>query len=220
MARGRRSKSTAPLQWEDAPQVREIARRLIEDHHKHLEGMPLDYLFRSTAARGRGGVNRKYRIVTKGPLDIAISADPRWKSYSKIYLLEFPKTLWFRWTEDEQVANVDCCLSQLIAGKSDNLQVIDLSLTEIGRIIKRHGLFEEDLRLFAKSVVEFQHTLDLDDPAAPAGEPVDDSQLEYRSDTGEILEELHPALREAADAESSGDAAAQEPADDREAVPA
>lgn len=213
MARSRR-RTKDPVQWTDAPEVREIARDLIQRYHGHLQGQPLNFLFRSTAAKGRGDCTRRYRIVGKGPLDVALSADPRWQGHQRFYVLEFARTLWNRWSPDEKAANVDLCLSQLVAGKTGGLQLYDLQLADYGRIVSRHGLFDHDITSLAKAL-KSQRSLDLDDePSAEAGAPVDDSNLEYRQDTGEILNEINP-LSVVEGGESAGDAAAQEqPADD------
>lgn len=158
--RSRRSMKL-PVMWDDAPEVRRIAGELIDQYHGHLRGQPLRYLFRSTATRGRDGSSRKSRIITKGALDVALSADPGLKGQERYYVLEFAKSLWSRMSPDEKRAEVDACLSRLTPGKN-SLQVVELGIGGLVPLINRHGLFDESLRSLAKSCVSRQSELEFE----------------------------------------------------------
>jgi hypothetical protein len=175
MARSRRSLKL-PVQWEDAPDVRKIALELIEAHHGHLRGQPLCFLFRSTAAKDKSGAGRKSRIVVKGPLDIALSADPRWKGHERFYVLEFARTLWHRMGDDEKRYTVDCALSRMIPSPTGGLKIVDLGVADLVPLIGRHGLVDEQIRNLGKAVLVRQHELDFA-PEAPAAEEDEDREL-------------------------------------------
>jgi hypothetical protein len=166
MARGRRA-SVTPVSWDPAPEIRDRARTLIEQYHKHLEGQPIQYAWRSTAAKGKGGVSRRSRIVAIPKIALQLSENANWKHLDRLYIVEIPKSLWSRWGEDEQAASLDMCLSRLLAGDK-GLQIVDLDIYDVARFIQRHGVFNDDVRNLLKSCAMQSQQLTLDE--APAGE--------------------------------------------------
>lgn len=170
MARGRRA-SVTPVSWDPAPEIRDRARILIEKYHKRLEGQPIQYAWRSTAAKGKGGVSRRSRIVAIPKIALQLSENPQWKHQDKLFIVEIPKSLWGRWGEDEQAASLDMCLSRFLAGDK-GLQIVDLDIYDVARFIERHGIFNDDVRNLLKSCAAQSHQLTLDDaeekPEAPA----------------------------------------------------
>lgn len=158
MAKPRKQK--VPISWEPAPEVRDLARTLIEKHHRHLEGQPLDYGWRSVAQLGKDGSLKRSAVRSIPKWVIDLGTTPHWKGHERVFVIEIPRSMWGSMSAGERAAEVDKCLLRLAMGKT-GIRLMDLSLYDVAQLVERHGLVSHDLKRLAKAFDEHQQQPEL-----------------------------------------------------------
>lgn len=181
--------------YSPAPQVANIAERLIKEHHDHLADIGVEYVFRSEHAERHGhvvlgkarkvsGLNawlvKKERLAAmegtvqvnngpKVPLDAYADDEP-------FFVIEIAGDIWKVLDPPEREALVDHELShcQTKLNKDAELQlfVAPHDLEEFSAVIARRGLWRPNLKQFFR--------------AAKAGQPTLWSELEESDEGGTI----------------------------------
>ena len=118
----------------DAPAVEEIAKDLIPKHHSHLKNQPIMFLFvRYMSDWARMNLrSEKERFIS---------------GYH--FLMEVNHKKWAELSDKQRIALVDHELCHAgIDGKSGDPMLIDHDVEEFGEIVKRHGLWRDDVKHF------------------------------------------------------------------------
>lgn len=144
--------------WEPAPEVATIAVRLIGDHHLHLAGVPIVYVFRSVAATSHGrvvlgkarrvtGLNAFLVALASGELD---DVDDLEETDHTFFVMEIARDHWEPATDLQRKALVDHELCHFdVDDETRALRIRGHDLEEFRAVVARHGLWREDLEAFA-----------------------------------------------------------------------
>lgn len=146
--------------YRPADEPARIAGKLINKHHDHLAGQRIEYVFRSTASKSNGKVVLgKARKVTglnaylaqPEPDEVPVDADV------DFFVIEFAEDEWAKLDTDQREALVDHELCHLQVEWDDETEEITLKLRphdleEFNEIVRRHGLWRDDVREFAETI--------------------------------------------------------------------
>ena len=118
----------------DAPAVEEIAKDLIPKHHSHLKDQPILYLFvRSMSDWARMCLRSEKEQFISG--------------YH--FLMEVNHKKWAELSDKQRLALVDHELCHAgIDSESGEPMIIEHDVEEFGEIVKRHGLWQDDVKHF------------------------------------------------------------------------
>lgn len=174
-----------PVTYSKAPEVEEIARRLIAQHHTHLLELGhvrIEYLFRSEAASSNGKtVYGKARKLSGLGAFLALGddapegrPDAETPEVEPFFVMEIAADCWATLTPKQRIALVDHELSHFkVAVNHDTGVKLSLAahdLEEFKVIVERHGLWRSDIEDFVKAATHTQLSLagDGDDGDGPA----------------------------------------------------
>ncbi len=139
----------AECKLKEAPEVAEVARKLIEKYHSHLTEARIIYLFRS----GRWTSKRK------DVFGHAEKAGPKVKYLTDgtDFIITIHADSWPHLPQSAKEALVDHQLCHCSRGDDDKdgeptWYIEPHSVEDFNAIIRRHGLWAEDLKLFMKAV--------------------------------------------------------------------
>lgn len=145
------------ITYSEAPQVETIARELIETTHPHLNGVRIDYLFRDTAAVSGGKITLgSARKVTGLMAFMSKEEDP-------FFIIEIAEDRWAHLPEAARIALVDhelchCGVEVFEGGEGEpddhRLFIIKHDLEEFNDVVRRHGLWQADVKAFAAALSE------------------------------------------------------------------
>lgn len=150
-----------PITHWAAPEVRRIAERLITAHHRHLDGVRMEYIFQSEASRTKGritfGTAQKvsgWKALLSTP-DVA--DDPEGSSEGLDYfLITIAHDMWLLMPPKAREALVDHELSHCGADMDGEDKVIlsmrSHEIEEFAGVLKRHGLWRIDYVDFMRRV--------------------------------------------------------------------
>lgn len=140
-----------------APEVERIAEKLIHEHHRHLEDVPIRYLWRDKAAVAKGNVvlgkARKIGGLNAHLAHYAAGADEPPEEV-EFFVMEIGADWWKTLTQEQQVALVDHELSHFgveipeQADKERKLVIRGHDLEEFAAVVERHGLWRPDVETF------------------------------------------------------------------------
>lgn len=143
----------------DAPEVAEIAHDLLEEHHGHLAEARVYYLFRlgPWASKGDVVLGKAYKVSDR---------DKYLHGYD--FLIVINKDYWPALTEEQRVALVDHELCHCSRGEdtSDGYpkwEIRNHTVEEFVEVIRRHGLWKEDVKRFIEVGIEANRQLTLYD---------------------------------------------------------
>lgn len=128
----------------DAPEVEEVARKLIADHHGHLVEARIRYLFREGAWSSK-------KKETWGNAQVVTGAQKHITGLD--FIITINKEVWEHIEPHQRMALVDHELTHCECGEPDAkgnptwfIQGHDVE--DFARIVKRHGLWNEDITKF------------------------------------------------------------------------
>lgn len=129
-----------------APEVAEVAAPIIEEHHPHLLGVRVDYLFRSPPAiRNDKLVLGKARRVSG--LTAFLAGHP-----SPFFVIEIAGDPWQDLPEEKRRALVDHELSHCVLDEDEVPRLHGHDVEEFVAIVERHGLWTSDVQAFGLAV--------------------------------------------------------------------
>lgn len=139
-------------EYSDAPEVRAIAKDIIASHHRHLLNATIRYVFRDEAAkkgskvilgtaRKIGGLNA---FLASSHLDMNEAED--------FFVIEIAADEWQHLDHKQRAALVDHELMHCDVDEDGKLKMVPHDLEEFTSIVRRHGLWKEDVRDFAHEV--------------------------------------------------------------------
>lgn len=155
-----------PTRWIEAPEVKDIAERLIPKHHAHLRSWAeeIRYVFRKEAqvSKGRAVWGKAHKITglpcylaTNAPGDVNAFDDTPPPS-ADMFVMEIAHDIWTRLTPKQQEALVDHELMHFTIEMDDNAGVVrgirGHDVEEFSAIAQRHGAWRPDLIEFADAM--------------------------------------------------------------------
>lgn len=128
-----------------AAEVEEIARKLIAEHHPHLASAKIAYLMADklppVRGRPRGGMAAK-----------ASERERALHGYD--FVITINREVWRELTPAQREALVDHELSHCGLSVTGCWTILPHDLEEFAGVVKRHGLWSEDVRAFGKAAAE------------------------------------------------------------------
>lgn len=142
-----------PVKYTPAPAVAAIAQRLIKDHHEHLEGERIEYVFRSEHAKDGGkAVFGKARKIGGLNAYLSMTEDGNEEDY---FVIEIALDIWGGMSDRQRVALVDHELSHCVIKHSENgdmsIAIAPHDLEEFNAVVERHGLWRADVKSFMEA---------------------------------------------------------------------
>lgn len=179
--------------YRPAPAARRIGDDLVARHHPDLEGVRIEYVFRDKAAKSKGrevwGAARK---ITGLAAYLAAGLDEHAVDdfVDDLFVIELAEDVWRRLTDAQRRALVDHELCHCTTTVDDNgavsLTTVAHDLEEFVAVVERHGLWREDVEVFAASTA--QARLPLDDDHGDGGGPevtvIDGDRLDALIESG------------------------------------
>jgi hypothetical protein len=163
MARSRQPRTPKPaLSFEMAPEVRAMAATLIEQWHPHLLNKRIEYIFRSRHAKhGRKQVMGRAKIISGLNAFLAMNeygesvkenvlGEVVTEAPEPFFLVEIAKDIWAVLDHSKRKALVDHELAHL-GIKGEKIIILGHDLEEFNAIVRRHGLWQEDVAAFVKA---------------------------------------------------------------------
>jgi len=140
-----------------APEVKEIAEELIPLHHSHLVDARIEYVFTDTV--GKRGSKQVWGTMRKiSALPAYLAADKNSQNHGEtddFFVLTITKPIWEDLSYKQRVALVDHELCHAGVKLDDEgeakLFIVPHDLEEFTCIVKRHGLWREDVKKFFNS---------------------------------------------------------------------
>jgi predicted metallopeptidase len=146
------------MQYGHSDEARKIAERLIPQFHAHLNGVRIDYIFIDKAPKVEGKeVAGRARKVSG--LNAFLACKYEQPEAEDFFVIEIAVPFWERYTAEQRIALVDHELCHCEIDEEGSLTMRGHDLEEFTEIVKRHGLWENDVETFAK-VAALQLPLD------------------------------------------------------------
>lgn len=146
--------------YRPASEVARIATDLIAKHHEHLGDVEaeMQFVFRDKASKKGGRVVLGAARKVSG-LNAWLATDQD-EAYDEdapgFFVIEIAEDEWQRLSDKQRVALVDHELSHCVIEWDDDgvptLKIRSHDLEEFTTIVKRHGLWKEDLQWFGEAV--------------------------------------------------------------------
>jgi predicted metallopeptidase len=149
-----------PTEWWTAPEVEEIAEKLIAEHHPHLADVKIRYVFRDEAAKSRGRtvLGKARKISGLNAHLVGLVGRNHVDGEVDFFVIEVASDTWRQLDDKQRVALVDHELCHLNieepedATKDRKLVLRGHDLEEFTEIVQRHGLWKPDVDEFARAV--------------------------------------------------------------------
>jgi putative metallopeptidase len=165
-------------QYSEAADAAAIGKKLIKQHHDHLSGRRVEFLFverldkdgQSQAIVTKGkNLYGKAKLVTGLNAFLASELDSEARPF---FVIVITKHFWTNASQEFKHALVDHELQHCwYDSESDRCSMIDHDVTEFTAIVKRHGLWHHDLDTFVKAAK--QKSLQFDKEKEAESKPVD-----------------------------------------------
>ena len=149
-------------EYRRAPEVEEVARELIREHHPHLAGERIEYLFIEKTPNSGGkelwGRARKITglqalFANRGGLPMEYEDYP--DAARGFFVIEVSEEIWENLTIAARRALVDHELTHCaVDEEKDKLTIRPHFLEEFSQVVHRHGLWRGDVEVFARVSAE------------------------------------------------------------------
>ena len=152
------------MEYRRAPEVEEVARGLLAEHHPHLLGVRVEFVFMSKTPKSKGRevwgrakkVSGLNAFLAAGPNDLPEHYE---EQPADFFVIEVSEEVWERLTAKGKRALVDeklsCCEIETDEETgSVGLAVVGPDVAGFEAVIRRHGLWHEDLESFVKAGAE------------------------------------------------------------------
>jgi hypothetical protein len=143
-----------PQKFSPAPEVEDVARRLIDDFHPHLSTIRIDYVFASEPLKEKGKVvwGRAKKI---GGLNAWLASETKFREAAtpeEFFVIEICKQTWQQLDEKSRRALTDHELSHLdVDMETGKLSLLPHDLEEFNSIVRRYGLWRADVEFFIRA---------------------------------------------------------------------
>jgi len=135
-----------------AAEVDKIAASLCNKYHPHLMGVDIQCVFLKNTPKSQDKLQfgRSSKVTGYAAwLKSGFSADP-------FFLIEISWETWVQLTPPQKVALVDHELEHLGVKQDGSMYIRGHDVEEFSSIVRRHGLWKEDVEQFLESAQEFQ----------------------------------------------------------------
>jgi len=137
-----------------APEVQEIANKLIPDFHPHLEGIRIEYVFTDTVPnKGGKQVWGTMRKISALPAYLAFAGDPTEEEVEPFFCMVITLPVWEQLPDKHKLALVDHELCHA-AMEEEKLKVVPHDLEEFSAVVERHGLWRKDIQDFITAATD------------------------------------------------------------------
>lgn len=154
------------MQYGYSEEVKKVAERIIPQFHAHLNGVRIDYVFIDKAPKVKGKeVAGRARKVSG--LNAFLACKYEMPEAEDFFVIEIAVPFWERYTAEQRIALIDHELCHCEIDEDGNLTMRGHDLEEFAEIVKRHGLWDNDVETFAK-VIATQLPLDYMRTETPA----------------------------------------------------
>lgn len=145
-------------EWWAAPEVEEIAEKLIAEHHPHLADVRIRYVFRDKAAssRGRTVLGKARKIAGLNAYLVGLVGRQHVEGEVNFFVIEVASDVWRQLERPQRVALVDHELCHLDIETDPETGERKLVLRghdveEFTEIVQRHGLWKSDVEELVKA---------------------------------------------------------------------
>lgn len=155
-----------------APELEARAKKIITKDHRHLREIPIVYVWRAKATHSGGSLilGKAGRITGRTAVLLASAIDGKGEIYDAElnedddhhrFIIEIAEDTWLLMESDERDALLDHELEHCKIDDEGRLTLRAHDVSEFASIVRRHGLWRDDLRTFGEAV-EAQLSLDVD----------------------------------------------------------
>jgi hypothetical protein len=150
-----------PQEYQPAPEVEEVARRLINDFHSHLATVRIDYVFTTEQLKEKGKVvwGRAKKVTG---LNAWLASEDKLRDAvepEEFFVMEIHRATWLQIDEKSRRALVDHELCHFWVGENGSLSIAAHDLEEFNAVVRRYGLWRADVEFFIKSAKERERGL-------------------------------------------------------------
>lgn len=162
MARKRRSapKDARKPGYALAQEAQALGEELIPKYHPHLVTVRVEYVFNEAPMKTKGK-ELLARAKKKSGLDAFLFAPPTEDEPKPFFVIEINKQAWDVLNKKQKRALVDHELCHCLWDVEKGLYMRTHDVEEFSEIIKRHGLWQPDVQLFAEIAVKHVKQLEL-----------------------------------------------------------
>lgn len=140
------------MDYKDAPEVREIAQELIEEHHSRLANTRIAFAFTDKAGKKNGKTVLGKASIESGKSVWFAAGAPAQYVGGKFFLIAIPHLEWTLLDEDQRRALVDHELCHLGRDpETGEPMLLPHDIEEFGEVVQRHGLWLDDIRRFVEA---------------------------------------------------------------------
>lgn len=158
----------AATKYNEAPVVEAIAAKLIAEHHPHLQGVPIRYVFRDKASTTAGKIQLgRARLLSGVSAFLGCDEEERQEllqaqGREAFFVIEIPFNLWKDMDDATKRALVDHQLCHCYAWEEEDkeagavrkLAIVPHDLEEFACVIARHGLWQKDVEALVKAAAK------------------------------------------------------------------
>jgi predicted metallopeptidase len=151
------AKDKMESRFSPAPEVREVAKVLIKQHHSHLRSIRIEYVFDHHKKKSGKIVMGTMRIANGLAAYLAADDAAKKVGYTDpFFVMTIVKQIWDHLTEEQRTALVDheLCHAHVWYDDSDNpkLSLRYHDLEEFRDIARRYGEWDRGVQLFAAAL--------------------------------------------------------------------
>lgn len=147
-----------PQEYEPAPEVEEVARKLINTHHSHLGPARIEYVFLSEAPKVNGKIEWGRAKKISG-LNAWLASESREREPEEFFVIEIVKSIWLQLNERERQALIDHELTHCEVEEDGKLSIKPHDLEEFNSIVRRYGLWRPEIEFFMEAAQSSQGNL-------------------------------------------------------------
>lgn len=146
-----------------AQEAQVLGEELIPKYHPHLATVRVEYVFNEAPMKSKGK-ELFARAKKKSGLDAFLFAPPTEDEPKPFFVIEINKQAWDVLNKKQKRALVDHELCHCLWDVEKGLYMRTHDVEEFSEIIKRHGLWQPDVQLFAEIAVKHVKQLELPIP--------------------------------------------------------
>lgn len=158
-----------PQEYQPAPEVEQVARRLIDDFHTHLATVRIEYVFCTEQLKEKGKViwGRAKKVSGLNAWLADEDRDYDAKSPDDFFVVEIHRGTWLVIDEKSRRALVDHELCHFWVDEAGALSLLAHDLEEFNAVVRRNGLWADDIKFFLEAAGRqkdlFERTKEEDD---------------------------------------------------------
>lgn len=135
-----------------APEVEEIARKLIREHHRHLTNVEIKYVFSDKPMR-RGGKETWATARKVGSLAAFLAGQDADDEQGTFFVITVTEPIWNLLSPEKRTALIDhelCHCWVDLDSEEPKLVLVGHDLEEFVQVIARHGLWHDEVTKFTE----------------------------------------------------------------------